>query len=99
MKEHQERIGQNIGDYRLVQWLGGGGFGNVYLAEHTRDHNRVAIKVLQMRLTKPDDCRSFVNEARMFRLRHLHIMPLPDFGLSRPAEPSMGTQNAPTGAF
>ncbi|TMC22188.1 MAG: hypothetical protein E6J34_07175 [Chloroflexi bacterium] len=99
MKEHQERIGQNIGDYRLVQWLGGGGFGNVYLAEHTRDHNRVAIKVLQMRLTKPDDWRSFLNEARMFRLRHLHIMPLLDFGLSRQDEPFLVMEYAPKGTL
>jgi hypothetical protein len=32
MTEHLERIGQMVGDYRLLDWLGGGGFGHVYLA-------------------------------------------------------------------
>jgi len=42
MAEYQERIGQQVGDYHLLRWLGGGGFGDVYLAEHIRDHNQVA---------------------------------------------------------
>ena len=33
MADHLERIGQTVGDYRLLNWLGGGGFGHVYLAE------------------------------------------------------------------
>jgi len=99
MAEHQERIGQHVGDYRLLRWLGGGGFGNVYLAEHTRDHRHVALKVLQMRLGNPDDLRSFINEARMFRLRHPHIMPLLDLGISRQDEPFLVMDYAPSGTL
>jgi eukaryotic-like serine/threonine-protein kinase len=87
MADYLERIGQMMGDYRLLSWLGGGSFGNVYLAEHIRDGNRVAIKVLQVRLTAADDLRTFINEARTIRLRHPHIVPLLDFGLSHEDTP------------
>jgi len=99
MAEHQERIGEHVGDYRLLRWLGGGGFGNVYLAQHTRDRSQVAIKVLQIRLTHPDDFRSFLNEARVIRLRHPHIMPLLDFGLSRQDEPFLVMEYASNGTL
>jgi len=99
MTEHQERIGQIVGDYRLVRWLGGGGFGNVYLAEHTRDGSQVAIKVLQIRLANQDDFRAFINEARMIGLRHPHIVPMLDFGLSREDTPFLVMEYAPKGTL
>jgi serine/threonine protein kinase len=95
----QGRLGQTVGDYRLLRWLGGGGFGNVYLAEPLRDRTQVAIKILEIRLTQPDDWRAFLNEARMFRLRHPHIMPLLDFGLSRQDEPFLVMDYAPGGTL
>ncbi len=70
MSEHQERIGQIVGDYRLLRWLGGGSFGNVYQAEHIRNGDQVAVKVLQVRLTDKEDFRTFLNEARTIRLHH-----------------------------
>src|SRR5216683_1181924 len=99
MVDHLERIGQTVGDYRLVQWLGGGGFGNVYLAEHTHDGGQVAVKVLEIRLTKSEDFRAFLNEARMMRLRHPHIVPLLDFGLSREEMPFLVMEYAPKGTL
>ncbi len=99
MADHPERIGQIVGDYRLIRWLGGGGFGNVYLAEQIRDGNQVAIKVLQIRLTNKDDFHAFINEARMFRLRHPHIMPLLDFGLGQGDTPFLVIEYAPKGTF
>ncbi len=33
-----ERERQEVGDYRLLKGLGKGGFGDVYLGEHIRDH-------------------------------------------------------------
>src|SRR5436305_6160058 len=99
MEEYQQRIGQLVGDYRLLKWLGGGGFGNVYLAEHIRDHDQAAIKVLQMRLTDATHLRFFLNEASMFRLRHPHIMPLLNFGLSQQDELFLVMDYAPKGTL
>ena len=45
-------IGQQLGNYRLIQLLGKGGFADVYLAEHSYLGTYAAIKVLGMRLTK-----------------------------------------------
>ncbi len=96
---NQERVGQNVGDYHLLRWLGGGGFGNVYLAEHTHDGHQVAMKVLQTRLTNPNDWRAFLNEARTMHLHHPHIMPLLDFGLSQQEEPFLVMEYAPKGTL
>jgi serine/threonine protein kinase len=82
MTGYLEQVGDIVGDYRLVRRLGGGGFGNVYLAEHIRENRRVALKILQIRLTQRQELRTFINEARTMRLKHPYIMPLLDFGLS-----------------
>ena len=99
MANQQERLGQIVGEYRLLRWLGGGGFGNVYQAEHLHNHTQVAIKILETRLTQPDDWRAFLNEARVFRLQHPHIMPLLDFGLSQHDEPFLVMDYAPNGTL
>jgi WD40 repeat protein/serine/threonine protein kinase len=82
MAHHLDRIGQQVGDYRLLRWLGGGGFGHVYLAEHIRDRSQVAIKLLHVRLSRSEELKAFINEARTIRLKHAHIVPLLDFGIS-----------------
>ncbi len=87
MANHLERIGQQVGDYRLLRWLGGGGFGNVYLAEQVRDNFRVAIKLLHIRLSHREELKAFINEARTIRLKHVHIVPLLDFGISQEEVP------------
>lgn len=99
MADHLERIGQTVSDYHLVRWLGGGGFGNVYLAKHTHDGEQVALKVLEIRLTKSEDFSAFLNEARMMRLRHPHIVPLLDFGLSGEGTPFLVMEYAPEGTL
>ena len=83
MANHLDRIGQQVGDYRLLRWLGGGGFGEVYLAEQVQDHSQVAIKLLHIRLSRSEELKAFINEARTIRLKHAHIVPLLDFGISR----------------
>jgi|SRR5437667_2085249 len=83
MADPQERIGQSIGDYRLLRLLGKGTFGTVYQAQNLHDHTSKAVKVLHFPLTSRDGFRVFLNEARTVRLRHPHIVPILDFGLSR----------------
>ena len=38
---------ENIGRYKIIKRLGGGGFGEVYLAHDDRLHRDVAIKVFK----------------------------------------------------
>jgi serine/threonine protein kinase len=99
MADHLERIGQTVGDYRLLSWLGGGGFGHVYQAEPIHGGGQVAIKILQIHLTERDDLRTFLNEARTMRLKHPHIVPLLDFGLSHEDTPFLVMEYAPNGTL
>ena len=79
----QDQSGQTIGNYGLLRRLGQGNFGTVYLAQHLLDHAQVAMKILPLQQTNDYDLRTFLNEARTIRLRHPHIVPVLDFGLSR----------------
>jgi outer membrane protein assembly factor BamB/serine/threonine protein kinase len=97
--EQQEQRGQIVGEYRLLRKLGGGSFGQVYLAEHVRDHQQVALKLLQVHLTTKEDLRAFLNEARTMRLRHPHIVPLLDFGLSSEDMPFLVMEYASRGTL
>ncbi len=78
---------EQVGEYRLLRQLGRGSFGTVYLAEHFHDHSQAAVKLLRLQLTSPKDLKDFLNEARTIRLRHPHIVPLLDFGLTRDDTP------------
>lgn len=76
-----DRIGQQLGNYRLTRLLGQGGFGKVYLGEHIHLSIQVAIKVLHDQLTG-NEMVQFRNEAQaVARLRHPHIVSILDFGV------------------
>jgi serine/threonine protein kinase len=74
-----DRLGQQLGNYRLVRLLGRGGFAEVYLGEHLRLKTQAAIKVLHTSLEE-DDVGGFLREAQtVARLKHPHIVRVFDF--------------------
>ncbi|HLX56046.1 MAG TPA: serine/threonine-protein kinase [Ktedonobacteraceae bacterium] len=87
-------IGASIGGYTLIQVLGSGGMGTVYLAEDAAIGQQVAIKVVR---TDPDsytDIAAAFNAADRFKqearavasLDHLHILPLYRYGEEKTAD-------------
>ena len=72
--------GTVIGSYRLIDVLGKGGMGVVYLAEHMRLGRRVALKQLRSRYTgNPTAVRRFFAEAQAVnRIRHPNIVQITD---------------------
>lgn len=76
-----DRVGQQLGNYRLMRLLGQGGFADVYLGEHIYLKTPAAIKVLQTRLVQ-DDLQVFLKEARSIaNLIHPHIVRVLEFGV------------------
>ena len=93
-----DRVGQQLGNYRLLRLLGQGGFADVYLGEHVYLRTRAAIKVLQMRVAG-DDMESFLNEARTIaNLKHAHIVRVLEFGVEGNT-PFLVMEYAPSGTL
>src|SRR5438067_3528967 len=76
-----DRVGQQLGNYRLVRLLGQGGFAEVYLGEHLHLGTEAAIKLLHTQLAS-EDTDAFRKEARTIaHLVHPHIVRVFDFGI------------------
>src|SRR5436305_5368868 len=76
--------GQQLGNYRLVNLLGQGGFADVYLGEHVFLRTQAAVKVVQVARMMPKAVQSFIKEAQIIaRLKHPHIISVLDFGIER----------------
>ncbi|HEY5925227.1 MAG TPA: serine/threonine-protein kinase, partial [Kofleriaceae bacterium] len=73
--------GTVLGSYRLIELLGEGGMGVVYLAEHIRLGRRVALKTLRSDFAEnPQAVRRFFGEARAVnKIRHHNIVEITDF--------------------
>jgi serine/threonine protein kinase/Tfp pilus assembly protein PilF len=83
-------IGRKLSHYRILEKLGAGGMGVVYLAEDTVLGRRVAIKTIHSR-TGPEDRHfraRFLREARaVSALSHPHIATIYDYGETDEGEP------------
>jgi WD40 repeat protein/serine/threonine protein kinase len=93
-----DRVGQQLGKYRLVRLLGQGGFADVYLGEHLHLNSQAAIKVMHTHLAQ-EDWESFRREARLIAgLVHPHIVRLLDFDVED-GVPFLVMQFAPNGTL
>ena len=78
-------IGQTISHYRIIEPLGEGGMGTVYLAEDTHLGRRVAIKFLFL---DPHYRARFPREARaVSALTHPNIAAVYDYGETTDGQP------------
>jgi serine/threonine protein kinase len=74
-----DRVGQQLGNYRLVSLLGQGGFAEVYLGQHVRLTLQAAIKVLHTHLAG-SEAEHFYQEAETIaKLTHPSIVRILDF--------------------
>ncbi len=74
-------IGRVLGSYRLLQLLGEGGMGQVYLGEHTRLGRKVALKLLRPEYARHTKAvQRFFGEARAVnQISHDNIVEITDF--------------------
>jgi len=75
----------HLGKFRLIRRLGGGGMGEVYLAEQESLGRQVALKIIRPdRLGFPEVTARFSREARMIAgIRHPNIVTVHDSGKER----------------
>jgi dienelactone hydrolase len=78
----KQRLQTAVGDrYTVVRQVGEGGMATVFLAEDTKHHRMVAIKVLQESLAHTIGIRRFLQEIEVIaRLQHPHLLTLIDSG-------------------
>ena len=93
-----DRIGQQLGNYRLLRLLGRGGFAEVYLAEQVYLKRRVALKVLHTSL-EDEDVDQFLSEAQtLARLEHPNIVRVFEFAVEQ-GTPFLAMDYAPRGTL
>jgi hypothetical protein len=104
IKEVQAKLylGEQVGRYRLVKFLGLGGFANVYLGEQTDSKGmvkeRAAVKLFQD--TDPETAETFSKEAgTLLTLRHPHIVRGLEFSNTEDDVPFLVMEYVPDGTL
>lgn len=94
-----DRVGQQIGHYRLLRLLGRGGFAEVYLGEQIHLGTQAAVKLLHAPLASAREIEQFRQEARTIAaLIHPHIVRVLDFGVEEDM-PYLVLDHAPGGSL
>jgi serine/threonine protein kinase/Flp pilus assembly protein TadD len=75
-------LGQTIGHYKILEWIGAGGMGEVYLATDMTAGRKAALKLLPTRFTgDPERLQRFEQEARaVVGLNHPNILTVYEIG-------------------
>ncbi|HEY7419474.1 MAG TPA: protein kinase, partial [Ktedonobacteraceae bacterium] len=95
-----DRLGQQLGNYRLTRLLGSGGFAEVYLGEHIYLNTTAAIKLLHAQLDDEFTADYFLYEARTIaQLIHPNIVRTLDFGIQENVTPFLVMDYAPNGTL
>jgi predicted ATPase/serine/threonine protein kinase/DNA-binding CsgD family transcriptional regulator len=77
-----DRVGHQLGNYRLLKLIGRASFAEVYLGEHQHLNTQAAIKVLNTHFTSEDKDRFYAEARTIARLTHPHIVRILDFDVS-----------------
>ena len=94
-----DRIGQQLGKYRLTQLLGKGGFAEVYLGTHLHLGSQAAIKLLLAQLATAGEVERFRREAQTIAaLAHPNIVRVLDFDVED-GTPYLVMDYAPNGSL
>src|SRR6266852_2627048 len=93
-----DRLGQQLGNYRLISLLGQGGYAEVYLGQHVRFKQQAAIKVLHTHLSS-QEVEHFLHEAETIAaLAHPAIVRVFDFDV-QDGVPFLVMDYAPNGSL
>jgi peptide/nickel transport system substrate-binding protein len=93
-----DRIGQHLGNYRLISLLGQGGYAEVYLGQHVRFDMQAAVKVLHTHLTDKE-AEHFQQEAETIaKLAYPSIVRVLDFDV-QDGVPFLVMDYAPNGSL
>src|SRR5690348_3727773 len=93
-----ERIGQQLGNYRLVRLLGQGSFAEVYLGEHLYLKSYAALKVLRTALSDENVAKFLAEGQTLARLSHPQIVRVHDFAVVE-GTPFLVMDYAPAGTL
>jgi peptide/nickel transport system substrate-binding protein len=93
-----DRVGQQLGNYRLVSLLGQGGYAEVYLGQHVRFKQQAAIKVLHAHLSEQEAVHFQQEAETIATLAHPGIIRVLDFDVQE-GVPFLVMDYAPNGSL
>src|SRR5205823_1364572 len=93
-----DRVGHQLGNYRLQRLLGRGGFADIYLGEHVYLKSLAALKVLRMSLTYEERAAFLIEAQTLTQLAHPNIVRVLDFAVEDD-QPYLVMDYAPNGSL